>query len=61
MSLKEYEDLKKIRLEEGAASNKHYKSVDLPGDRSFDKAADEVRARIAAMKIEKDKVYNVQP
>lgn len=58
MSLKEYEDLKKIRLEEGAASNKHYKSVDLPGQRTMDKTTEEVRARIAAMKIEKDKIYN---
>jgi len=54
MSLKEYEDLKKIRLEEGEKSNAHYKSVDLPGTRTMDKPADEVRARIAAMKAERD-------
>ena len=55
MSLKEYEELKKIRLEEGSKSNAHYKSVDLPGTRTMNKPADEVRARIAAMKAEKDK------
>ncbi|MFT4665451.1 MAG: hypothetical protein ACI9RM_000978 [Ulvibacter sp.] len=61
MSLKDYEELKKVRLEEGAKSNAHYKSVDLPGRRSLEKPADEVRARIAAMKIEKDKIYNKKP
>lgn len=55
MSLKEYEDLDKIRLEEGVKSNKHYKSVDLPGQRSMDKSTEEVRARIAAMKKEREK------
>lgn len=54
MSLKEYEELKEIRLEEGKKSNAHYKSVDLPGKRTMDKPADEVRARIAAMKAERD-------
>jgi len=33
MSLKDYEDLDKIRLEEGEKSRAHYKSVNLPGDR----------------------------
>ena len=61
MSLKDYEELKKIRLAEGAASNAHYKSVDLPGRRTLEKPADEVRARIKAMKAEKDKVYNKKP
>jgi len=54
MSLKEYEDLKKIRLEEGKKSNAHYKSVDLPGKRTMENPADQVRARIAAMKAERD-------
>jgi len=60
MSLKEYEELKEIRLEEGKKSNAHYKNVDLPGRRTLEKPADEVRARIAAMKAEKEKVYNVK-
>lgn len=56
MSLKEYEDLKKIRLEAGEKSRAHYKSVDLPGQRvkKVD-SVDDIKARIAAMKAEKDK------
>lgn len=58
MSLKEYEDLKKIRLEEGEKSRAHYKSVDLPGQRNKDTndadSANAVKARIAAMKAERE-------
>ena len=56
MSLKEYEDLDKIRLEEGKKSREHYKSVNLPGDRV--KKIDSIEAarkRIAEMKKERDK------
>jgi len=34
MSLKEYEDLDKIRLEAAAKSKAHYKSINVPGDRT---------------------------
>lgn len=55
MSLEEYKDLKKERLEDGEKANKHYKSVDLPGQRSMEVDPDGVRARIAAMKKETEK------
>lgn len=54
MSLKDYEDLDKIRLEEGLKSRAHYKSVNLPGDRvktGGDIAA--ARKRLAAMAKER--------
>ena len=55
MSLKEYEELKKIRLEEGEKSRAHYKSVDLPGTRKTEgNSASDVKARIAAMKKERE-------
>lgn len=55
MSLKEYEDLKKIRLDAGEKSRAHYKSVDLPGQRTRKvDSVDAVRARIAAMKAERE-------
>ena len=56
MSLKEYEDLDNIRLEEGKNSREHYNSVNLPGDRV--KKIDSIEAarkRIAEMKKERDK------
>jgi len=56
MSLKEYEDLDKIRLAEGEKSRAHYKSLNLPGDRKKtgnDMAA--VRKRIAEMAKEREK------
>ena len=56
MSLKEYEDLDKIRLEEGEKSRAHYKSLNLPGDRKktgVDIAA--ARKRIADMAKEREK------
>ncbi len=56
MSLKEYEDLDKIRLEEGKKSRAHYKSLNLPGDRKktgVDIAA--ARKRIAEMAEERKK------
>lgn len=55
MSLKEYEDLKEIRLKAGEESRAHYKSVDLPGTRKKEgNSAADVRARIAAMKKERE-------
>ena len=54
MSLKEYEDLDKIRLEEGKKSREHYKSLNLPGDRKktgVDIAA--ARKRLAEMAKER--------
>lgn len=55
MSLKEYEELKKIRLEEGEKSRAHYKSVDLPGSRKKEgNSASDVKARIAAMQKERE-------
>lgn len=55
MSLKEYEELKKIRLEEGEKSRAHYKSVDLPGTRKKEgNSSSDVKARIAAMKKERE-------
>ncbi len=55
MSLKEYEDLDKIRLEEGQKSRAHYNSVNLPGDR-VKKISDieAARKRIADMKKERE-------
>jgi len=56
MSLKEYEDLDKIRLEEGKKSRAHYKSLNLPGDRTktgVDIAA--ARKRIKEMAEERKK------
>ncbi len=51
MSLKEYEELDKIRLAEGEKSRAHYKAVDLPGTRKKEgNSVDAVKARIAAMK-----------
>lgn len=56
MSLtKEYEDLKKIREEEGKKSNEHYQSVDLPGQRTKDVKVEEARQRIAEMMKEREK------
>ena len=56
MSLtKEYEELNKERLEDGEKSRKHYLSVNLPGDRTKGVQTENVRARIAAMKKEREK------
>jgi len=55
MSLKEYEDLDKIRKEAGEKSRAHYKSLDLPGARTTGVDADAVRKRIADMKKEREK------
>ena len=54
-TLKEYEELDKIRKEEGEKSNAHYKSVNLPGDRTFDHSIEDARAMVEAMKKEKAK------
>ena len=57
MSLKEYEDLDKIRLEEGKKSREHYKSLNLPGDRKKTGAVDiaAARKRLAEMAKEREK------
>ena len=55
MSLKEYEDLDKIRKEAGEKSRAHYKSLDLPGARTKNADAAAARARIAQMKKEREK------
>ena len=56
MSLKEYEDLDKIRLEEGKKSREHYKSLNLPGDRVKLKGdISAARKRIAEMAKEREK------
>ena len=55
MSLKEYEDLDKIRLEEGKKSRDHYKSVNLTGDRV--RKIDDIEAarkRLAQMAKERE-------
>ena len=55
MSLKDYEDLKEIRLKEGEKSRAHYKSVDLPGKRTKDADTREaIKARIDAMRKERE-------
>jgi len=56
MSLKEYEDLDKIRLEEGKKSREHYKSLNLPGDRTkLEGNISAARERIAKMAEERKK------
>ncbi len=55
MSLKEYEDLDKIRKEAGEKSRAHYKSLDLPGARNTNVDTDAARKRIADMKKEREK------
>ncbi|MEL6970304.1 MAG: hypothetical protein AAFZ63_00880 [Bacteroidota bacterium] len=54
-TLKEYQDQEKERQEVAGETNQHYLSVNLPGDRSMTVETESVRARIAAMKVEKDK------
>ena len=56
MSLTEdYKKEKKTRLDEGEKSKKHYLSVNLPGDRNFDKQTESARDRIEQMKKEREK------
>lgn len=55
MSLEEYKQLKEERISEGEKAAEHYKSVDLPGQRSMEVDTDNLRARIAAMKAEREK------
>jgi len=55
MSLDDYKKLDAERLDEGKKAAAHYKSVNLPGDRSMEKDTEGLRARIAAMKEEKAK------
>ena len=50
MSLKEYDDLEKIRQEAGKKSRAHYKSLNLPGDRTkLDGDIAAAKKRIAEM------------
>ena len=55
MSLDEYKKLKEERLEDGKKATEHYKSVNLPGDRSMEIDTEGLRERIAAMKAERAK------
>lgn len=55
MSLDDYKKLDAERLADGEKAAAHYKSVDLPGQRSMENDADGLRERIAAMKAEKAK------
>jgi len=55
MSLtKEYEELDKIRLAAGEKSRAHYKSLNLPGDRTKKKETASVRDRVAALKADRE-------
>lgn len=55
MSLKEYEELDKIRLEAGKKSRAHYKSLNLPGDRvKLEGDISEAKKRIAEMAKERE-------
>jgi len=54
MSLEEYKKLDAERLAEGEKSRAHYQSVDLPGSRKKETDTEAVRARIAAMKKERE-------
>ena len=59
MSLKDYEDLDKIRLAEGVKSRAHYKSVNLPGDRAkLEGDISGARARLAEMAKEREEQKN---
>lgn len=55
---KEYEELDKERLAAGEKSRAHYKSLNLPGDRTKKSDTAAVKARVAAMKLERDKPIN---
>ena len=50
MSLKEYKENEETRQDEAKKASAHYKSVNLPGDRTFGVDADAVRKRLAEMK-----------
>ena len=54
-TLKEYQEQEKERQEVAGETQKHYLSVNLPGDRTMEVDTDGVRERIAAMKAEKAK------
>lgn len=59
MSLKEYEELDKIRLEAGEKSRAHYNSLNLPGDRvKLEGDISDARKRIAEMAKEREKQKN---
>ena len=56
MSLtKQYVEQEKERQEEAKKTHDFYETVNLPGDRTFDKDTEGVRKRIAEMAIEKAK------
>ena len=48
--LKEYKELEEKRQEEAKKASKHYKSVNLPGDRTFNVNVEEIRKHIEEMK-----------
>lgn len=54
-TLKEYEEQEKARQEVAEKTRQFYLTVNVPGDRTFEKQTDAVRARIEAMKKEKAK------
>ena len=53
--IKEYEDQEKQRLEVAEKTTAFYAANNVPGNRTFEKQTDAVRARIEAMKKEKAK------
>ena len=53
--IKQYEEQEKERQADAKQSDKHYLSVNLPGDRDFEINTTGVRQRIAEMKKERDK------
>ena len=48
--MKEYKEQEAARQEEAKAADLHYKTANVPGDRTFGVNADEVRKRIEEMK-----------
>ena len=53
--LEEYREMEAARQREAAQSLAHYKTVNVPGDRNQEVDTEGVRARIAAMLVEKGK------
>jgi len=55
MSLnKEIKELDELRKKEGEEALAFYKTVDLPGTRTMNTPIEEARARVAAMKAERE-------
>jgi hypothetical protein len=48
--LKEYKELEEKRQQEAQKASKHYKSVNLPGDRTVNVNVEEIRKHIEEMK-----------